>query len=233
MATKAKVREAKISNPTKVFWPEEGYTKLDLANFYLEVFDLLEPYVKDRILTLERCPDGLQGQCFFQKEKPESMPEGTPTKKIASKSSKRGATNYVVGGSLETQLALVNLGCIPIHVIGSRANTFPKPDWVCFDLDPGSGNFREPGVACVCSNPPGPHRGGSPEVCREGSGEAGFGESEVPDCGALDRGARKSRLSGSVSQWIGANSSQSLLCAPETARACVHAAGMVRSEDFA
>jgi bifunctional non-homologous end joining protein LigD len=132
-----------------VFWPEEGYTKLDLANFYLEVFDLLEPYVKDRILTLERCPDGLQGQCFFQKEKPESMPEGTPTKKIASKSSKRGATNYVVGGSLETQLALVNLGCIPIHVIGSRANTFPKPDWVCFDLDPGSGKFRDTAEAGI------------------------------------------------------------------------------------
>jgi bifunctional non-homologous end joining protein LigD len=105
--------------------------------------------VKDRILTLERCPDGLQGQCFFQKEKPESMPEGTPTKKIASKSSKRGATNYVVGGSLETQLALVNLGCIPIHVIGSRANTFPKPDWVCFDLDPGSGKFRDTAEAGI------------------------------------------------------------------------------------
>ena len=149
MAPNAKLRQAKISNPTKVFWPEEGYTKLDLANFYLEVFDLLEPYVKDRILTLERCPDGLQGQCFFQKEKPESMPEGTPTKKIASKSSKRGATNYVVGGSLETQLALVNLGCIPIHVTGSRARTFPKPDWVCFDLDPGSGKFRDAAEAGI------------------------------------------------------------------------------------
>jgi bifunctional non-homologous end joining protein LigD len=143
MATKPKARLATISNPTKVFWPEEGYTKLDLAEFYRDIFDLLQPYVKDRILTLERCPDGLQGQCFYQKEKPESMPKGTPTKQIANLGGKRETTNYVLGGSLETQLALVNLGCIPVHVTGSRGKTFPKPDWVCFDLDPGSGKFRD------------------------------------------------------------------------------------------
>lgn len=149
MATKARERPAQISNPAKVFWPEEGYTKLDLANFYRDVFDLLEPYVKDRILTLERCPDGLGGQCFYQKEKPESMPEGTPTKRIANATGKRQSTNYVIGGSLETQLALVNLGCIPVHVTGSRGKTFPKPDWVCFDLDPGSGKFRDAAEAGI------------------------------------------------------------------------------------
>jgi bifunctional non-homologous end joining protein LigD len=120
-----------------------------LANFYRDVFDLLEPYVKDRILTLERCPDGLQGQCFYQKEKPASMPKGTPTKRIANSTGKRQSTNYVVGGSLETQLALVNLGCIPVHVTGSRAKTFPKPDWVCFDLDPASGKFRDAAEAGI------------------------------------------------------------------------------------
>ena len=149
MATKARERPAQISNPAKVFWPEEGYTKLDLANFYRDVFDLLEPYVKDRILTLERCPDGLEGHCFYQKEKPESMPKGTPTKRIANATGKRQSTNYVIGGSLETQLALVNLGCIPVHVTGSRGKTFPKPDWVCFDLDPGSGKFRDAAEAGI------------------------------------------------------------------------------------
>lgn len=143
MAKQTSALPLEISNPGKVFWPEEGYTKLDLANFYRDVFDLLEPYLKDRILTLERCPDGLEGQCFYQKEKPESMPKGTPTKRIANATGKRQSTNYVVGGSVLTQLALVNLGCIPVHVTGSRAKTFPKPDWVCFDLDPGSGKFRD------------------------------------------------------------------------------------------
>jgi bifunctional non-homologous end joining protein LigD len=132
-----------ISNPDKVFWPEEGYTKQDLANFYRDVFSLLQPYVDDRILTLERCPDGLNGQCFYQKEKPKGMPAGTPTKTIQNATGARRATNYVVGGDLATQLAMANFGCIAIHVTGSRAKTFPKPDWVCFDLDPESEKFSD------------------------------------------------------------------------------------------
>jgi bifunctional non-homologous end joining protein LigD len=143
MPPKPRSREVSLSNPDKVFWPQEGYTKLDLANFYRSVFPLLRPYLKDRILTLERCPDGLNGQCFYQKEKPEGMPQGTPTKRIVNVSGKRKSTNYIVGGSLETQIALVNLGCIPVHVTGSRARSFPKPDWVCFDLDPASGRFSD------------------------------------------------------------------------------------------
>ena len=132
-----------VSNPDKVFWPDEGYTKGDLADFYRDVFPLLKPFVDDRILTLERCPDGMLGNCFYQKEKPESMPAGTPTKRLANASGSRKSTNYVVGGKLETQIAMVNLGCIPVHVTGSRASNFPKPDWICFDLDPGTGRFGD------------------------------------------------------------------------------------------
>jgi bifunctional non-homologous end joining protein LigD len=145
MPPASKTLPIKVSNPTKVFWPEEGYTKLDLVTFYRDLFPVLRPYVNDRILTLERCPDGMSGACFYQKQKPESMPAGTPTKRIVNDkgSSSRKATDYVVGGSLATQLALANLGCIPIHVSGSRAKTFPKPDWICFDLDPQSGRFAD------------------------------------------------------------------------------------------
>ena len=110
-----------ISHPDKVFWPEDGYTKGDLAEFYVSIFSKLEPYVKDRLLTLERCPDGMAGQCFYQKELPKGMPASTPTKRIKNEESKRPFTNYVVGGTLETQLALVNLGCIAIHAMGGRA----------------------------------------------------------------------------------------------------------------
>ena len=130
----------RISNPDKVFWPDEGYTKLDLIRFYDRVFDRLEPYVRDRLLSLERCPDGMGGDCFYQKEIPKGMPEGTPTKRIEHDS---GAVNYVVGGRRETQLALANLGCIAIHVWNSRAGAPRKPDWVCFDLDPDSGKFAD------------------------------------------------------------------------------------------
>lgn len=129
-----------ISNPDKVFWPEEGHTKLDLMRFYIQVFEKLQPYVTDRLLSLERCPDGMLGECFYQKEKPPSMPPDTPTQRIRHE---KRTTNYVVGGTLVTQLALVNLGCISIHVWGSRKQNPRKPDWVCFDLDPDSGRFAD------------------------------------------------------------------------------------------
>lgn len=132
-----------VSNPGKIFWPDEGYTKLQLVEFYAAVFPKLHPYVKDRILSLERCPDGMRGGCFYQKEAPSSMPAGTPTKEIAHVGKSAKSTNYVVGGSLATQLALANLGCIAVHVSGSRASSLRKPDWVCFDLDPQSGKFSD------------------------------------------------------------------------------------------
>ncbi len=136
----------RISNPDKVFWPEEGYTKLDLMRFYMEIFPKLEPYVKDRLLSLERCPDGMEGECFYQKEKPPGMPPDTPTQRIKHE---KGTTNYVVGGNLATQLGLVNLGCIAIHVWNSRKQSPRKPDWVCFDLDPDSGLFADAARAAL------------------------------------------------------------------------------------
>lgn len=130
----------KVSNPHKVFWPDEGYTKLDLVRFYAFIFPKLAPHVEERLLSLKRCPNGLLGKCFFQKEKPESMPPDTPTKRIVHEN---GVRNYVVGGKMETQLALANLGCIAVHVWASRAPAPRRPDWVCFDLDPDSGKFAD------------------------------------------------------------------------------------------
>jgi bifunctional non-homologous end joining protein LigD len=89
---------------------------------------------------MERCPDGMLGGCFYQKEKPKGMPASTPTKMIRHQNRN---VNYVVGGSLETQIALVNLGCIPVHVWASRASHPHQPDWVVFDVDPGSGKFAD------------------------------------------------------------------------------------------
>jgi bifunctional non-homologous end joining protein LigD len=147
MASRARVAKSSgrspiggITHPDKVFWPEEGYTKLDLAKFYESVFPKLRPYVQDHPLTLERCPDGMQGECFYQKEKPKGMPADTPTKAIRHK---KGITHYVVGGSLQTQLVLVNFGCIAVHVMATTADSPRQPEWVCFDLDPQSGEFGD------------------------------------------------------------------------------------------
>ena len=129
-----------ITHPGKVFWPAEGYTKLDLARYYEAIFPRLRPFVNDRLLALERCPGGMRGECFFQKEAPKGLPNGTRTKLIHHQ---RHAVHYVVGGLLETQIAIVNLGCIAVHLWAGRAEHPHQPDWIVFDLDPSSGEFSD------------------------------------------------------------------------------------------
>jgi bifunctional non-homologous end joining protein LigD len=85
----------------------------------------------------------MQGECFFQKQIPKGMPPGTPTQRIAHEHKGGDVTDYVVGGSLTTQLALANLGCIAVHVMASRASSPRQPDWLCVDIDPGSGKFAD------------------------------------------------------------------------------------------
>jgi bifunctional non-homologous end joining protein LigD len=129
-----------LSHPHKVFWPDEGLTKLELARYYVRAFDRLRPWVAGRLLTMERCPDGMSGECFYQKEAPSGLPAGTLTKAIRHG---KKVVHYVVGGSLRTQVALVNLGCIAIHAWASRAAAPRRPDWACFDIDPTSGRFAD------------------------------------------------------------------------------------------
>ena len=125
MPAAAVIPKIRVSNPDKVFWPDQGYTKLDLIRYYAATSPQLAPWVQGRLLSLKRCPNALLGRCFFQKEKPDSMPADTPTRRIVHGN---GVRNYVVGGRLETQLALVNLGCIAVHVWGARAPAPRQPD---------------------------------------------------------------------------------------------------------
>ena len=145
-ARAAKELPVPITHPDRVLFPGEEYTKRDLAEFYDLVFPRLKPWVEDRLLSLERCPGGLRGPCFFQKEAPAGLPAGTPIRPIQHA---KGVTRYVVGGDRKTQLALANLGCIAIHVWGSRASAPRKPDWVCFDLDPGKEGMPSAVLAAV------------------------------------------------------------------------------------
>jgi len=148
--TKRKPRESAggqltqtLSRPDKVFWPDEGYTKQDLAEYYRAVFPKLQPYLADRMLSLERCPDGMLGKCFYQKQVPKSIAAETQTHRLEHVGRAGTYTDYVVAGSLATQLALVNLGCIAVHVMASRAHSPRQPDWLCIDIDPESGSFTD------------------------------------------------------------------------------------------
>jgi bifunctional non-homologous end joining protein LigD len=129
---------ATITNPDKLFWPDESITKLALAQFYARIASQILPWMKSRAVTMERCPEGLRKACFFQKQAPEQMDPDIPTVTIPAPTAGHDV-DYIVGGARKTLLTLVNYGCIAMHVMNSRTDDLGKPDWLAFDLDPADG----------------------------------------------------------------------------------------------
>jgi bifunctional non-homologous end joining protein LigD len=134
-ADSVKIAGVTISNPTKVWWPDEDITKADIARFYDGIWSHLLPWLRDRPLTAERCPDGLAGSCFYQKDFPEDKPPPGPRLVLRATTTGKDV-RYVVGGSRATLISMVNLGCIAIHVMTSRAKKIREVDWLAFDMDP-------------------------------------------------------------------------------------------------
>lgn len=130
-----------IRSTTKLWWPEEGITKGDVARYYDEMSPRILPWIAERPLVAERCPDGMRGSCFFQKNFVRGMPADVPRAPIVAKST--GRTVHYVIGSKKTLLALVNLGCIAIHTMNCRVKSLDEPDWLAFDIDPSSGQFAD------------------------------------------------------------------------------------------
>jgi bifunctional non-homologous end joining protein LigD len=130
-----------ISRPRKVFWPAEGYTKEDLARYYAAVAPWLLVYLRDRPLVLDRYPDGIAGKSFFQKHAPAAR--GGPVMRTAAIPGDGGSRiiEYFLCDDVESLLALVNLGAIPLHVWASRAAGLDRPDWCVLDLDPKGAPF--------------------------------------------------------------------------------------------
>jgi bifunctional non-homologous end joining protein LigD len=124
-----------ISHPDKVWWPGDDITKADVARFYDRIWGELAPWLRDRPLTAERCPDGVAGACFCQKDFPEDRPPPGPRLVVRATSTGKDV-RYVVGGSRATLIGMVNLGCIAIHVMSSRAKRLEEVDWLAFDMDP-------------------------------------------------------------------------------------------------
>ena len=134
-ADPVKIASVAINNPDKVWWPDEGISKADVARFYDSNWSRVAPWLRDRPLTAERCPDGLAGSCFYQKNFPPDKPP--PGRRIVLRATSTGKdVRYVVGGSRPTLISMVNLGCIAIHVMTSRAKRIHEVDWLAFDMDP-------------------------------------------------------------------------------------------------
>jgi bifunctional non-homologous end joining protein LigD len=131
-----------ITNPQKVFWPEEGYTKADLIAYYDAVAPLLLPYLKERPLVLTRYPDGIGGKSFFQKDAPDFVPSWVRTERIYSKDADR-EINYFIANDAETLRYIVNLGTIPLHLWSAHLGSLDLPDWLVLDLDPKGAPFAD------------------------------------------------------------------------------------------
>ncbi len=131
----------KISNPAKVFFPEDGYTKSDLLDAYRELAPWLLPYLADRPVVLTRYPDGIHGKNFFQKDAPAFIPQWLRTERMWSQHAER-EIDYFVLEDLDSLLYVVNLASIPLHIWASRVATLARPDWATIDLDPKDAAFE-------------------------------------------------------------------------------------------
>lgn len=118
------VGKPRFTNLDKVFWPDEGYTKGDLIEYYRSVSPWLLRYLRGRPLVLDRYPDGIAGKSFFQKNAGDGG-------------------EYFLCNSEDDLLHLANLGAIPLHVWSSREESIERPDWCILDLDPKGAQFRD------------------------------------------------------------------------------------------
>jgi bifunctional non-homologous end joining protein LigD len=128
-------RELRVSNLDKVYWPDDGITKGDLLAYYWNVADRLLPHLRDRPLTMKRMPNGLAGEPFYEKQVPAHAPEWLPTAAVPTEEDSR-VVEFVLAQDPASLLYVVNLGCIEMHPLHSRAGSLDRPDYAFFDLDP-------------------------------------------------------------------------------------------------
>jgi len=130
-----------VTNPDKLLFPDDGFTKADVFHYYQRVAGRLIPFLRDRPMTLERLPDGLgPGRPhFWQKNTPPYYPAWIPRVELPTEAGK--PVSYVLVNDEDTLLYLVNQGTLTFHPWLSRIDDLDRPDFVLFDLDPGGARF--------------------------------------------------------------------------------------------
>lgn len=132
----AKASKREISSPDKILYEKEKITKGQVADYYEEVAKIMLPYMKDRPLSLVRCPNGTSGQHFFQKHFPGQLPEGFNAVPIQEED---GEGIYISVDSAKGLRELVQLNAFEIHAWGCHQDKVEWPDQIVMDLDPGEG----------------------------------------------------------------------------------------------
>ncbi len=126
----------RLTSPDRVLFPEQGLTKLDLARFYEQIQAWVLPRLARRPLSLVRCPQGRNEECFFQKHPRRAIPADVPRIDVPEK---KGSAEYVYVESAADLVGLVQAGALEIHPWGSRIDHLEQPDSLVFDLDPDEG----------------------------------------------------------------------------------------------
>ena len=121
----------RLTHPDRVYYPDLGFTKLDLALYYVSIADAALPHLEGRPLTLLRCPDGLGGERFYQKHPGFWTPPAVKRFSIPGESE-----DYLFVDSVPGLVALAQAGILEIHPWNSRVARLEEPDQVIFDLDP-------------------------------------------------------------------------------------------------
>ena len=129
-------RRLSLSNLDKVFYPESGFTKGRLIDYYTRVAPVLLGHLRGRPLTLKRYPDGVTGPYFYEKQSPRHRPDWVKVAPVWSRHNSR-TIEYTLADDLPTLVWLANLADLELHTSLSLAVDVTAPTIVAFDLDPG------------------------------------------------------------------------------------------------
>jgi len=134
-------RKIELSNLQKVLYPDDHIIKAQLIEYYVRIAPTILAHVKGRPLSLVRYPDGINGQSFFQKQRPDWAPDWIEHVTLGEEKK-----DYVIASEEASLVWLANLACIELHQMHSRAPHFDKPDYIVYDFDPPD-NFQFKQVA--------------------------------------------------------------------------------------
>ena len=132
-----------LTNRQKIYWPDEGYTKGDMLDYYNRMADHILPYLKGRPLSLKRNPNGIADEGFYHKDAGENAPPFVDVFKVKSGSNGK-IIDYIVCNNKASLLYVANLGCIEMNPWNSTIKNPAKPTWMVIDIDSSSKNtFNE------------------------------------------------------------------------------------------
>jgi bifunctional non-homologous end joining protein LigD len=131
-------RDVPVSNLDKVLYPENGFTKAQVIDYYIRVSQYLLPHFRNRPVTLKRYPDGVRGEFFYEKDAPRFTPKWVETFPVPRKT---GGTDirYILVNDLPTLVWCANIASLELHPFLHQAPEIDRPTSVVFDLDPGTG----------------------------------------------------------------------------------------------